>query len=180
MMVYKRFRMRLALALLTLGLFFTSNTASAHNGPPYALMVDQKVGQLNVSVWTDPDVGTGTFFVILEPPAGVSIPSDLRVEVAVQPTSGRLNETIYQAVRENLRGQIEYKALVSFDKQEYWRVRILLHSSLANGELSGTVEATPPGLGRWDLLIYLFPFLAVGFLWLLAVKRRRFRSQSHS
>jgi hypothetical protein len=161
--------------LILFGLSLFSTNVNAHDGPPFALMVDQMVGQMKVSVWTDPDVGTGTFFVILEPQNGVSVPNDLRVEVAVQPASGRLKEAIYPANKQDLRGQIQYKALVSFDAQEYWRVRILLHSGQANGELTGTVEATPPGLGRWDLLIYLMPFLAVGVLWFLAVKRRRFR-----
>jgi hypothetical protein len=45
-----------------------------------------------------------------------------------------------------------------------------------------TVEATPPGYGRWDLLVYVLPFLAVAVLWLLAVLRKRSRRStvSHS
>jgi hypothetical protein len=34
------------------------------------------------------------------------------------------------------------------------------------------VEATPPGYGRWDLLVYLMPFLAIGVLWAIAMVRR--------
>jgi hypothetical protein len=40
------------------------------------------------------------------------------------------------------------------------------------------VEATPPGYGRWDLLLYLFPFLGVGFLWLKAFLRGRRRNKA--
>ena len=38
---------------------------------------------------------------------------------------------------------------------------------------SAFVEPTPEGLGRWDLLIYLLPFLGIGFLWLRAFLRTR-------
>jgi hypothetical protein len=147
----------------------------AHAGPPFPLIEDQKVGPYVVSVWTDPDVGTGTFFVMLNPPPGISIPADLKISVGVQPVTGRLTESFYPAEREDLRGQIQYKSLVQFDNQEMWRVRVRLQSTEANGELVGEVEATPPGYGRWDMLLYLLPFVAVAVLWLLAMVRKRLR-----
>ncbi len=151
--------------------------ASGHNGPPFPLVVDQRVGPCIVSVWTDPDVGTGTFFVILQQPPNIAIPNDLKIEIVVQPASGRLPEASYPAQREDLRGQVQYKALVNFDAQETWRVRILLQSAQGSGETIATVEATPPGPGRWDLLLYLLPFLAIALLWLRAVIGRRGRSK---
>ena len=45
-------------------LAFARNT-TAHEGPPFPLFVDQKVDRYIVSVWTDPDVGTALFFVIV-------------------------------------------------------------------------------------------------------------------
>jgi hypothetical protein len=156
-----------------LALLLIPVTARAHDGPPFPIIVDQKVGPCLISVWTDPDVGTGTFFVIVNPLPDGEIPDDLKVQISVQPVSGRLAEVSYPAVRENLRGQVQYKALVAFDAQESWRVRVQLRSEKGNGAATATVEATPPGLGRWDLLLYLAPFLAVGFLWALAVLRRR-------
>ena len=143
----------------------------AHEGPPFPLFVDQKVDRYVVSVWTDPDVGTAQFFVI------VNTPEDLRVQIGVQPVSGRLPETFYPAQRENLQNQIQYRADVQFDTEELWRVRVRLESAQGNAETFATVEATPPGYGRWDLLVYLLPFLAVGLLWAIAmmrkIKRRR-------
>ena len=148
---------------------------AAHEGPPFPVIVDQKVGPCIISVWTDPDVGTGTFFVIVEPPPGGTVPDDLKVEIGVQPINYRLPETRYIAQREGLRGQLQYKAEVQFDKQEFWRVRVLLESSQGSGETSVNVEATPPGYGRWDLILYALPFLGVGFLWFMAVMRKRSR-----
>jgi len=164
--------LRVALALLWLSVPIQ---VSAHDGPPFAILVDQKAGPCVISVWSDPDVGTGTFFVIVNTPTS-DIPGDLKVMVSVQPVSGRLGQVTYPAVREDLRGQVQYKALVQFDAQEIWRVRVRVESAQGSGEVVATVEATPVGLGRWDLLIYLVPFLLVGFLWIVAVVRRRSRT----
>jgi hypothetical protein len=161
---------------LTFFLLVVSPPTSAHNGPPFPIIVDHRVGPCVISLWTHPDVGTGTFFVMVDPPPGGAIPKDLKIQIGVQPVSGRLAEVMYPAWRENLRGQVEYKTEAQFDAQEFWRVRLVLQSSEGGGEAFTKVEATPPGFGRWDLLLYLLPFLGVGFLWFSAIaKRRKFR-----
>lgn len=161
--------MSLRLTLL-LGLVLVCATVtSAHEGPPFPLFVDQKADRYTVSVWTDPDVGTALFFVILNAPEP---PPDLRVQIGVQPVSGRLPEAFYPAQREDVQGHVQYRALVQFDAQELWRVRVRLESAQGNGETTANVEATPPGYGRWDLLVYLLPFLAIGLLWAIAMLRR--------
>lgn len=161
--------MKLRLTLLPGIVLSLASVTSAHEGPPFPLFVDQKADPYVVSVWTDPDVGTALFFVILKAPEP---PADLRVQIGVQPVSGRLPEAFYGAERENLQGQIQYRAQVHFDAQEIWRVRVRLESVQGNAETVATVEATPPGYGRWDLLVYLLPFLAVGILWAVAMLRR--------
>lgn len=150
--------------------FLLARNARAHEGPPYPLFLDRQVDPYVVSVWTDPDVGTGLFFVILSRPA--ELPSDLRVQVGVQPASGRLPETFYTAQREDVQGQVQYRAEVQLDAEELWQVRVRLESGQGNVETVATVEATPPGYGRWDLLVYLMPFLAIGFLWAIAMIRK--------
>ena len=139
-----------------------------HEGPPFPLFVDQKVDRYVVSLWTDPDVGDALFFVIVNGQA----PPDLQVQIGVQPTSGRLPEAFYTAQHESVSGQVQYRALVHFDAEELWRVRVRLLSAAGNAETVATVEATPPGYGRWDLLVYLLPFLAVGVLWAVAMIRK--------
>jgi len=86
----------LKLLILTLAI---ARSASAHEGPPFPLFVDQKVDRYVVSVWTDPDVGTALFFVIVNAP---DLPPDLHVQIGVQPVSGRLAEVFYPAERENV------------------------------------------------------------------------------
>jgi hypothetical protein len=152
-------------------------SATAHNGPPFPIIEGRRVGPCIVALWTHPDVGTGTFFVILDPPPGGSLPKDLKIEIGIQPVSGRLKEVRYTAQREDLRGQVQYNTQVYFDADEIWRVHLLLHSAAGEGEAYATVEATPPGLGRWDLLWFASPFLGVGFLWFRVATRKRVRGK---
>jgi len=170
---------RLAPILLVIGaLLIGVRQASAHEGPPYPILVDKTIGPCLVSVWADPDVGVGTFFIILDPLSDGTIPEDVAVEIGVRPVSGRLAEIRYKAERENLRGRTQFKAEIPFDAEERWSARILLKSSHGGGEATVEVEVTPPGYGRWDLLLYLFPFLAVGFLWLKSFLRGRNRKKA--
>ncbi len=150
-------------------------SASAHNGPPFPIIENKKLGPCIFALWTHPDVGTGAFYVFVEPAPGGTIPDDLRIQIAVQPLTGRLPEVLYPATRMKSRGQVEYDALADFDRQELWRVRLVVQSSLGGGEATTQVEVTPPGFGRWDLLLYLLPFLLLAFLWFMGVSRARRR-----
>jgi len=163
----------LLICLVALVVLSTGVPAWAHLGPPYPIMQDRKVGPLTVSVWANPDTGIGSFFVIIDPPKGGSVPSDMKVQVAVQPVGGRLAEQTYDAWREKLRNRVEFKADVPFDKEEEWRIRILLTSAEVSGEIDTNVQVTPPGLGRWDLLLFALPFLGVGVLWFKAMATKR-------
>jgi hypothetical protein len=163
-------RAYLAMALLAI---CGSAPAWAHIGPPYPIMEDRKIGSLTVAVWSNPDVGIGSFFVVIDPPKGGSVPADMKVQVIVQPVSGRLPEKTYDAWRDKLRNRVEFKAEVPFDKEEAWRIRVVLASSQVSGETDTNVEVTPALLGRWDLLLFLLPFLGVGLLWFKAMTTRR-------
>jgi hypothetical protein len=149
--------------------------AAAHNGPPFPIIVDRHVGPYVISLWTHPDVGTGLFWIIMEPSRGTAVPKNLKIEIGVQPVSGRLQEKRYAARLDTSSAQEQYIVEVPFDAQELWRIRVLLDSSAGHGESTATVEVTPPGLGRWDLLWYASPFAAVAFLWFRALMRRRKR-----
>jgi hypothetical protein len=157
--------------------------AHAHIGPPYPIMQNRKVGPFNVEVWSNPDVGTGSFYIIVDPPkgSGLHVPADMKVQVSVQPVSKRLPVATYGTWREKLLDHVEFKTLVPFDKQETWHVRITFSSSTAAGEADTDVPVTPTLLGRWDLLLFLLPFLGIGILWFKAAsvkqaRRRRVRA----
>jgi hypothetical protein len=166
---------RIALALILL-LGLCAQPVFAHNGPPFPIISDQTVGPVVLSLWTHPDVGTGTFFVLINPQPGKELPKDLKFSIGIAPVSGRLAEVIYPMWNEKNRTQPEFKNEVQFDQDEMWKVRLMLTSADGNAEATAQVEATPPGYGRWDLLLFALPFLAVGFLWFkMMTKRRRAR-----
>ncbi len=154
-------------------LLVASSPLGAHNGPPFPIISDKRVGPVTVSLWTHPDVGTGLFYVIVDPPPGASIPADLKIEIGVRPVTGRLAEVIYPTRVEHLGRQVEYRTEAQFDQQELWHVRMIVESSAGDGEASADVEVTPPGYGRWDLLLFSLPFLGVGFLWFHVMMRKR-------
>jgi hypothetical protein len=149
--------------------------ASAHNGPPFPIIENRKVGPCIVALWTHPDVGSGAFYVFLAAAPGGTVPDDLKIRIGVQPVTGRLPETFYEALRVKSRGQVQYNAQAQFDRQELWRVRLVVQSAQGGGEATAQVEVTPPGFGRWDLLFFLLPFLFVAFLWFRGIARVRRR-----
>ena len=149
--------------------------ASAHIGPPFPIIENQRVGPWIVALWTHPDIGTGLFYVIVDPVPGGKVPGDLKVKIGVQPESGRLPEAFYPAERDDTRGQIDYKTYANFDRDEFWRVHLVLESSEGRGEAFSRVEATPTFLGRFGLIFFLMPFLAIAFLWFRGVSKKRNR-----
>ena len=167
----KRITVGCVVTLLAMTLY--SSAARAHNGPPFPIITDKRVGPCIVSLWIHPDIGSSPIFVLVDPAPGSAIPKDLKIAIGVQPVSGRLAEVVYPATIADQRGQLEYKTDVQFDQQEFWSVRLILASSAGGGEALAKVEATPVGYGRWDLLLFALPFLAVGFLWFKVIAKRR-------
>ena len=166
---------RTSLALIAVSLALCGLAgAHDHNGPPLRIINEQHVGPWMVSVWSHPHVGTGKFFVMVMPMAGGTLPEDLKVEIGIQPVSGRLPEKFYTAHPEPSGDHKEYVTEVAFDSPpETWRVRVRLQSRQGGGEALTQVETSEPGPARWQLLLFLLPFVAVGFLWLRAMTRRR-------
>jgi hypothetical protein len=164
--------------LVVLLLLVLTTPAGAHNGPPFPIIENKKIGPCIVALWTHPDVGTGAFYVFVEPVPGRTLPDDLRIKIGVQPVTGRLPERFYEAARVKSHGQVQFNAVANFDRQELWRVRLVIQSSQGSGEATAQVEVTPPGFGRWDLLLYLLPFLIVAFLWFHGISRMKRRKNA--
>jgi len=163
-----------ALLALAAGLLLPAPPALAHLGPPFPILVDRRVGPYVASVWTDPNIGTGIFYVVLEPPPGQRLPTRTRVRIGVQPVSKRLPEALYEAAPQPVHEGARYYTAVAFDRGGMWRVRVLLEGPEGGGTLTAEVEATPAGtLGPIGFVLYGFPFVGVGFLWIKAVLRRR-------
>lgn len=156
--------------------------ALAHEGPPFPIVLDAPAGPYVAEVWTDPDIGTGTFFVILRAQDGRPFVEPSYVRVGVRPVSGRLPEALYDAESQEVRSGARYMAEVEFDRGEYWDVRVIVGGPAGGGELTSRVEATPDGsLGPVAVVFYTLPFLLVAFLWWRAsVARRRMEEPRES
>jgi hypothetical protein len=160
------------LALIFGGLL--ARPALAHYGPPFPILVDKTVGPYVASVWADPNIGTGFYYVVLDAPKGHRLPAKTTVRIGVQPVTKRLPEVFYDAESQPVSQGLRFYTQVQFDKGEMWNTHVVIGGSEGGGELNTEVEATPAGiLGPLGSLVYALPFLAVGFLWLKATLRRR-------
>lgn len=170
----RRFDVSFLRILVVLNLGFLAPDVRAHTGPPFPIVVDQPIAGYVVSVWTDPDVGEATFFVMMEPgETGQARGEVSDVEMTVQPVSGRLPKATYHATKETARGHLKYVALPEFDAAEFWSIEVFV--IMADGmrhRLVAEVEATPPGIGPWGVLFFLTPFLLFGGLWVMVFVRR--------
>lgn len=146
----------------------------AHEGPPFPLLMDESLSGYKVSVWADPDIGEARFFVIVESSEGGPPHEPPRVSLWTRPVSGRLQRQAYAAEQRSQRNHLQFEAHPHFDRRDVWTVGVqVARPGSEPQELTVEVESTPPGFGRWDLAIYLFPFLLLGGLWVVAMVRRR-------
>ena len=168
---------RLPLPLVVIGwlLLAAAAPASAHEGPPFPVIVDEARPPWIVSVWADPDVGIGTFYVQLQAPDGEALPDDTEVFVSVAPTDGRQPPRRWPAEREDTGAGEQHVAEVDFPTQELWDVEIELssRSAHASDRFGFGIEVTPPGYGPIDIVLYMWPFALLGALWIVALRRRR-------
>lgn len=156
----------------------------AHSGPPFPIVSNQKAGHYDVSIWTDPDAtddgsAAGQFWVVLQPlRKGSELPADTRVNVAIWPIDrpGSAQQAIASPVANSVARQ--FAALV-MDHEGRFGIRAVIDGSLGRADVATEVQATydlrpPPIL----LVLYVSPFLLVGFLWVkLLLRRRQSRNQ---
>ena len=162
---------------LTVALAFCAPRASAHDGPPYPIFVDEPLDGWTISIWTDPDVGTGTFYYYVEPPEGRKV-EELVVRVVSSPVDGESDEVSSLSVNAEEGEPFQLVGELEFSHRGVWDTRFEFETSRSAGSvplgsLVFPLDVTPPGLGTLDILWFAFPFLAVGALWLKALLAQR-------
>lgn len=145
----------------------------AHNGPPFPILEKHLAGPYLLSIWADPDVGVGTFYIFLDPAGGKTAPAPSVVKLSVRPVTERLPWVEYPAQPGTPLGKAGYVALPHFDQEEKWRIRVAVTSPAGNAGADAEVMVTPQGPSLAEFFLYLLPFLAVGFLWIRAFLRGR-------
>ncbi len=164
------------LILLVIAVLVGTETAFAHEGPPFPILMDKPLAGYTVSVYADPDIGDARFFIIIKSLEG-KVPDEIpEVSMWTEPKSGRLERATYDAKQEDLKNQVEFKAEPYFDQRDFWTVGFQVTPPGGKmAELTTEIESTPPGYGTWDFVIYLFPFAFLGGFWVFAMIRRRQR-----
>jgi hypothetical protein len=147
--------------------------AVAHVGAPYPVLLEEPVGPYTVSALADPDVGKGTFYVMVTLDVGQPVPAGTVVTVWAEPEDGHLAEAGYGAERQQTRYGERFVAAVPFDTRGPWRVRLVIEGSAGQGEARFPVQVTPSGTGWLATLACLVPFVILGGLWLRGALRQR-------
>lgn len=164
------------LLLFALALLGSARGAYAHKGPPFPILMDVVCDELVVSVWADPDIGEATFFIVVEAAGGGEPADELAASMWAEPVGGRLDRVSYGGTRQKQRGAARFAAQPYFDQRDFWAVGFRIERPGREAvEVATQVESTPPGFGPWDLLVYGFPFILLGGLWVAALLQQRKR-----
>lgn len=146
--------------------------AEAHVGAPYPVLLEESVGPYSVSALADPDVGTGTFYVLVTQAGDALAPEGTTVTLWVWPEDGHLPQAAHQAERQDTRYGERFLVKVPFDAKGPWQIRLAIEGPAGQGETAFPVEVTPAGLGWIATLACLLPFFIAGGLWLRGARRR--------
>jgi hypothetical protein len=177
---------RWRLVATTIVVVVNSSLLQAHSGPPFPIVSDRVAGAYQVSIWADPDAtddrsAAGKFWVTLQPadPAsrGRTIPAGTRVEVVIKPLDRNDGEVSARAEPINGETARQFAALV-MDHEGPFGVRVTIDGALGRAEVQASTDATYDLRPRPILIvIFVLPFVLVGFVWgKLLIKRRMLRS----
>lgn len=148
-----------------------SGQVESHDGPPYPIVVDHPLESGRLDVWADPDVGEGTFIMLIKDSRLASTDA-FRISMRARSNRGPHSFVDYVAKRdeelEKSAGSVAFVGKVPFDHEGSWRVGFLVEGEIIEVD----VDVTPPGPNRVEFLIYLLPFIGVGFLWGKKMLRR--------
>lgn len=169
-------RVRFAAAIVCVAV---NTNVRAHSGPPFPVVSNRPAGQYDVSIWTDPDTtddgsAAGQFWVVLRPlRKDAQLPVDTRVNVSIWPLDrpGAVRQASASPVADSVGRQ--FAALV-MDHEGRFGVRAIIDGPLGSANVETEVAATYDLRPQPILLVlYVLPFLMVGFLWVKLLLRRR-------
>lgn len=152
---------------------FGSTASLAHVGAPYPVLLEEVAGPYLVSALADPDVGTGTFYILATLLDGQQPPVGTMVTAWVRPEDGHASESSQPAERQETRYGERFVAKVPFDAEGPWQVRLVIEGPAGTGEVTFPVDVTPAGLGWLATLSCLLPFVVLGWLWFRGARRQR-------
>ena len=90
------------------------SVVTAHVGAPYPVLLEESVGPYIASALADPDVGGGTFYILVTLAGGDPPPAGTSVMLWTKPEDGHLGETGHPAERQQTRYGERFVAEVPF------------------------------------------------------------------
>jgi hypothetical protein len=167
-----RWQLLLVGVALSIGLV-SPMPVQAHVGAPYPVLLEEPVGPYLASALADPDVGIGTFYILITMPDGNPVPDATTVTIKTEPEDGHLAQAAYGVQRQDTRYGERFVAKVPFDTEGPWQIGLAIEGNAGEGEVSFPVEVTPSGIGWLATLGCLVPFALLGALWLRGALRQR-------
>jgi hypothetical protein len=161
--------------------------AVAHSGPPFPILSERTAGPYTVSIWADPDTtddgsAAGQFWVMLQPAdRSIALPARTRAEVTVAPAGRSGADRTGKTEPVNRDAARQFVAL-PLDHEGRFSVRVSIDGPLGPAAVQTECDATydmrpAPAM----LIVYLMPFVLVGFLWgKQLLQRRRGRTEKTS
>jgi hypothetical protein len=157
----------------------------AHSGPPFPILSEQIAGPYRISIWADPDAtddrtAAGQFWVMLQPAgprAGETVPAETRVDVAIRPLDRDGGRHAGRAAPVNADASRQFIALL-MDHEGPFGVRVTVNGPLGSADVEASTDATYDLRPRPILIVlFVLPFVLVGFVWgKLLIRRRMQRS----
>ena len=154
---------------------------SAHSGPPFPILSERIAGPYRISIWADPDAtddgaAAGQFWVMLQPArpkAGESVPADTHVDVAIRPIDRAGGRQEGRAAPVNADASRQFIALL-MDHEGPFGVHVTVNSALGSADVEAATDATYDLRPRPILIVlFVLPFVLVGFVWGKLLIRRR-------
>jgi hypothetical protein len=156
-------------------LLISFSSAFAHEGPPYPILIDQKVFENRLSIWADPDVGEGTFQFFLED-GNLKELAFTAIEIRAVSPKGIEDKQTYQAKHSS---DDKLVAILPFSSEGLWTLSVILKRPDGNWEqVIVKVEVTPPGPSKLEFAIYTLPFLVAAFFWIKIFWYKHFRKKN--
>jgi hypothetical protein len=160
----------------------SSASLRAHNGPPYPIVSNRIAGNYEVSLWADPDAtddgsADGRFWVTVNaarkddplPPA-----TQTRISIWPIESPGAVRTASADPVEQEPSRRF---AAFLIDHEGRYGVKATIDGPLGPAEVEAVVDAAYDQRPRpFTIILFVMPFLLVGFVWVKLVLRRRGRT----
>ncbi len=143
--------------------------ARAHMGAPYVVLLDEPFGAYRITVWSDPDVGEGTFYLVAMREEKTAEPPPARLWV--RPLDEMAEQGPFETKAEEWGRRPSQAARVPFDREGDWEVRLEAEGHTTHFR----VLVTPPGPPWLSWVLGLGPCLVLAALWAWGARRARAR-----